>query len=370
MTAADIDNLPDSDFAYIEPGGVKDGSGRTVPRSLRHFPIQDAAHVRNALARLSSSPFEDKARPAVEAAAKKMGIGEPAGKAGELKAEPFTSASEYDRWFGGLIPRRILMVPFGGEITSPWNPLGKARGVETPYGGMDVDLEFFHPGTDLYGPYPALKASRERVTDWHHRNDPLGIMGSGAEGVVIGKSVMDDHPETVNVDGLPYAGVWGDFWLKAGEKRRALVAMMERNLNQALYASTEPVRGSAVRNKANVHQIDVWPVYKNTITTSPQNGVAIMPALKAVLDADTSELTVGSLKALLTGLDATDADLRRTFLAGSETFPLGSDGAAKAGRVLSAENEKALRAAMDQVSAVLAKVMKLAEPGAEGDTSE
>lgn len=55
MSTREINNLPDSDFAYIEPGGEKDDSGKTVPRSLRHFPIHDAAHVRNALARLPQS---------------------------------------------------------------------------------------------------------------------------------------------------------------------------------------------------------------------------------------------------------------------------------------------------------------------------
>ena len=35
-------DLPDSCFAYIEPGGKKDASGRTVPRSLRHFPYKNA----------------------------------------------------------------------------------------------------------------------------------------------------------------------------------------------------------------------------------------------------------------------------------------------------------------------------------------
>jgi len=71
---ADINDLPDSDFAYIESGGSKDGEGKTTPRSLRHFPIHDAAHVRNALARASQSPFGDKALPAIKAAAKKFGI--------------------------------------------------------------------------------------------------------------------------------------------------------------------------------------------------------------------------------------------------------------------------------------------------------
>jgi len=75
MATASINDLPDSDFAYVEPGGTKDSSGKTVPRSLRHFPIHDAAHVRNALARAPQSPFGDKAMPKIKAAAKKFGIG-------------------------------------------------------------------------------------------------------------------------------------------------------------------------------------------------------------------------------------------------------------------------------------------------------
>jgi hypothetical protein len=76
MSAASINDLPDSAFAYIEPGGSKDESGKTVPRSKRHFPIHDAAHVRNALARAPQSPFGAKAMPKIRAAAKKFGIGE------------------------------------------------------------------------------------------------------------------------------------------------------------------------------------------------------------------------------------------------------------------------------------------------------
>lgn len=67
-------DLPDSAFAYIEPGGEKDDEGKTTPRSKRHFPVHDEAHARNALARLSSSPFGDKAKARVHAAARKFGI--------------------------------------------------------------------------------------------------------------------------------------------------------------------------------------------------------------------------------------------------------------------------------------------------------
>jgi hypothetical protein len=67
-------DLPDSAFAYIEPGGTKDADGKTTPRNKRHFPVQDKAHAQNALARASQSPFGDKAMPKIKAAAKKFGI--------------------------------------------------------------------------------------------------------------------------------------------------------------------------------------------------------------------------------------------------------------------------------------------------------
>lgn len=74
MSSAAVNDLPDSAFAYIEDGGEKDDEGKTTPRSKRHFPIHDAAHVRNALARLSQSPFGEQAKAKVMAAAKKFGI--------------------------------------------------------------------------------------------------------------------------------------------------------------------------------------------------------------------------------------------------------------------------------------------------------
>lgn len=74
LSSAAINDLPDSAFAYIEPGGKKDASGKTGPRSLRHFPIHDAAHVRNALSRAPQSPFGPKAMPKIRAAARKFGI--------------------------------------------------------------------------------------------------------------------------------------------------------------------------------------------------------------------------------------------------------------------------------------------------------
>lgn len=73
-----INDLPDSAFLYIEPGHEKDETGRTVPRSARHFPYRNAEgeidlpHLRNAIARIpqSNAPGldEDKKRELQERA--------------------------------------------------------------------------------------------------------------------------------------------------------------------------------------------------------------------------------------------------------------------------------------------------------------
>jgi HK97 family phage prohead protease len=74
MPTADQNDLPDSAFAYIEPGGTRDSSGRTTPRNLRHFPIHDKAHADNAAARIAQgAKFGKEALPKVKAAQAKFG---------------------------------------------------------------------------------------------------------------------------------------------------------------------------------------------------------------------------------------------------------------------------------------------------------
>jgi len=73
-----INDLPDSAFLYIEPGGKKDEEGKTTPRSLRHFPYKDASgkvdlpHLRNALARIPQSNLPQDVKERVTAKARKI----------------------------------------------------------------------------------------------------------------------------------------------------------------------------------------------------------------------------------------------------------------------------------------------------------
>jgi HK97 family phage prohead protease len=112
LSGAAINDLRDDQFAYIEPGGSKDEQGKTVPRSKRHFPIHDAAHVRNALARAPQSPFGDKAMPKIRAAAKRLGIGQ---DDDESRAEPFLGPQVFLRSYP-LEDIRILSRAQGSEF--------------------------------------------------------------------------------------------------------------------------------------------------------------------------------------------------------------------------------------------------------------
>jgi len=77
LSAKERNDLPDSAFAYIEPGGKKDADGKTTPRSKRHYPIHDKAHADNAMARIEGGgKFGDEARRKVKAAQRKFSSGD------------------------------------------------------------------------------------------------------------------------------------------------------------------------------------------------------------------------------------------------------------------------------------------------------
>jgi HK97 family phage prohead protease len=92
-----VNDLPDSAFLLIAAGGHKDADGKTVPRTLRFFPVRDASgavdapHLRNALARIPQASTltanqREQAMSAAKALATKTKVsgdqGEYAGTAG------------------------------------------------------------------------------------------------------------------------------------------------------------------------------------------------------------------------------------------------------------------------------------------------
>lgn len=79
-SSALVNNLPDSSFLYIQPGGKKDGDGKTSPRSLRHFPYKssdgkiDLPHLRNAIARIPQAGtwLSESMKTSLQSRARKM----------------------------------------------------------------------------------------------------------------------------------------------------------------------------------------------------------------------------------------------------------------------------------------------------------
>ena len=98
---AEQDKLPDSSFAYVEPGGKK-VDGITTPKTLRHFPYKDGsgkldeAHVKDALSRIPQSTLsasaKAKALRIIKRAAKKLGIKV---SADSKKSDPFFNIKSY-----------------------------------------------------------------------------------------------------------------------------------------------------------------------------------------------------------------------------------------------------------------------------------
>jgi hypothetical protein len=249
----------------------------------------------------------------------------------EIKAEPM-DAGRLDRWLKGEIPRRKLVLPFTGPL-----PGGKA--------GLDLDGEYFDAETDWIGPFPALRKSRERLVDWHHDMDPTGVM----KGVILGREVLDTEPDE--------AGLWADWWARAGEDRLKLVAELERR-NVPIYGSSQAVRG-AVR-KADDGHIELWPIVRDTVTTSPQNIHAVIPSLKAIFAMDLpEEIGVAAYRAALVRLRDLEPTLRATFGGGGQSFPRRGEPVGKAGRVLSRKNEALVAEIADRAERLLVQLRKL-----------
>jgi hypothetical protein len=226
------------------------------------------------------------------------------------KAEPVKATLLDDDAF------RLLAIPFGGPIPSSIFPRG-----------VDVDGETFTERTDIKAGWLT-----ERIVDWHHGGDAL--MGRTA----IGKAVDPEMDED---------GWWVTVWTKHGERRLELIRRLAER--QPIYGSSESIAG--MTRKANTGEILVWPYWRQTLSTSPQNTKSVLRPLKASIDdlyATGAVPTEAFWRDLTADLANLQSDLQRTSLVG--------EAEAKAGRVLSAVNEAALRKAMEELIAVLAKL--------------
>ena len=196
MSAAAINNLPDDAFAHIEPGGKKDSTGRTTPRDLRHYPIHDAPHIRNALGRAGAALQGDDpdakriaaaAMPKIKAAAKAKGIGQPAAAGngdGDGAAAPATRAGDIYRTYP-LEDCRIMRASDGSDYASGrvveayaaiWNTPAEIHDHEGHY-EEEIDPAAFNDA--LRAAHPSLNNGYWRVA--YLFNHGMTVHGTPAE---------------------------------------------------------------------------------------------------------------------------------------------------------------------------------------------
>lgn len=193
---------------------------------------------------------------------------------------------------------RLLAFPFGGPIPSPKSPRG-----------VDLDGEWFSERTDIKPGW--LKA---RPVDWHHGADSK----FGRD--VIGKAV----DPTVDED-----GIWVTVWLDHGARRLNLIKRLAEQ-GAKLFGSSESVAGMV--RKADTGEILVWPYWRQTLSTSPQNTHSVIRPIKAVLgDIDADLATPAFWADIAPALADLAADLRST-----SVLPAPGKGAAYADGLLDA----------------------------------
>lgn len=194
MSTGSINDLPDSAFAYIEPGGSKDEQGKTVPRSKRHFPVHDEAHVRAALSRMSQSPFGDKAMPKIHAAAKKYGI--------DMGEAMMTAHSRPDL---GLCVRAFNF-EFEARGKGDGRTLeGYAAVFNTPARIRDVSGDFDE--TIMPGAFTRSLKARMPILQWDHGKDPrigtapigaIDALSEDSRGLHV-RARLFDHPDVERI---------------------------------------------------------------------------------------------------------------------------------------------------------------------------
>lgn len=233
---------------------------------------------------------------------------------------------------------RLLALPYGGPIPFPGAPRG-----------VDMDRQWFSEASD-FGDVPT-----RMDVDWHHGGD------SKFGRTVIGKAGDLEFEED---------GGWITVWLDRQQRKLRLVERLAAKGAQ-IFGSSEAVLGSGrlrILGKADVvpwyrnvpGEIVRWHYFRQTLSPDPINTLSVLQPLKATL----TDISAGTVEPTSAFFD----DLAR-FIDNLQTGPAADptgEAAAKAGRVLSAKNEAALRKAIDEMSAVLAQLDRYVHEDATG----
>jgi hypothetical protein len=267
--------LPDSAFAYIEPGHQVNGK---TPDKFRHFPVHDAAHARNALARIAQGArFGAQAKAKVMAAAKKFGVHHDADDTGRSLESMFPEV----RYIADKPELRSAGEGHPTHIT----------GYAAVFNKVSRRLGNFHEKVMDTAFTEALRSIERGDTNlvcrYNHKDDML-----------LGTSLAGTLKVTVDEKGLPYDVV-------PPSCRADVLEYVDRgDVRYSSFAFRVPEPGTddswgeseyglPMRSLHNVELVDVAPVldpaYKDTVA-SARNLTGAIESLAAWVDGDPTEV--------------------------------------------------------------------------------
>jgi hypothetical protein len=204
-----INDLPDSAFACVDDGGEKE-DGKTVPRSLRHYPHHNAGgtldlpHLRAALSRIGDTSNTQCGLDHLEAHAKAEGMGEQSLEHEHELAEPVPAMHrtlDVDEPMVTLsvMERRIglRLLSYNQVAESKYGPIMFEPGAFGQVDPKAIRLRMDHedPPTGLgvsYSDTPEAPLMDFRVSKTDRGNDQLTLAVDGvSRGVSVG---FDDVP--------------------------------------------------------------------------------------------------------------------------------------------------------------------------------
>jgi hypothetical protein len=241
-SSAEVNDLPDSAFLHVESGGEK-VDGKTTPKTLRHFPVRgpdgkpDAAHVRNALARIPQSNLPADVKASCSAAARKLldDINEAA------VAKASVHVDEHHRSTGARVSEHDRRAPLSGEDRAPRAASGgktpRASGSGStangaaPRAGHGLDL--LHEAAQITDARSLLHSTLNVVSNAldivsQHASDRAGTTSRqiAADGKKPGGDKLNGD-KAAKPDPAAAAKVAGDHEQAAAEHARAAVAAAE-----------------------------------------------------------------------------------------------------------------------------------------------
>lgn len=267
-TTAYMNDLPDSAFLYIAPGGEKDEDDRTTPRSLRYFPYRDDTgkvdlpHLRNAIAQAPKADLSSEIVASVQAKGRKI-----------LEAQREEAAEEGDAPIDEEVaPDRPDAYP-PAEQMSDWSAVVH---LDEDYGNKNVELA--RSGTH-YGRASDRQVvlSPEDITSmargyqiiqsegWYSTGAPVGYNHASLSGALDAEStkaagrILEVYARA-NDDGS--VSLMGRVQWTAEATRRIRAGEFDG-------FSIEAVPPSSARSKKNGESLGEWALIGGTLTNEP-----------------------------------------------------------------------------------------------------